>query len=127
MFSCVLLFPACVCSCVKGWFRSAKALQGLGKLDLAAQAAQKAQQLETNNRDVSHKPACFVSSKHAPCSSPMHQQHGSRQAGSAAHIASMHGSIRDLGCDEASVYSCLDTKGDMDPILPLGNISATAC
>jgi hypothetical protein len=47
----------CVCSWVKGWFRSAKALHGLGKLELAVQAAQKAQQLEPNNRDVSHKSA----------------------------------------------------------------------
>jgi hypothetical protein len=38
---------------LKGWFRSAKALQGLGKLELAAQAATKAQQLEPGNKDVS--------------------------------------------------------------------------
>lgn len=41
------------CRWLKGWFRSAKALQGLGKLDLAVQAASKAQELEPGNKDVS--------------------------------------------------------------------------
>jgi predicted TPR repeat methyltransferase len=41
------------CSWVKGWFRSAKALQGLGNLELAVQAVTKAQQLQPGNKDVS--------------------------------------------------------------------------
>lgn len=45
--------PAHTCRWLKGWFRSAKALQGLGKLDLAVQAASKAQELEPGNKDVS--------------------------------------------------------------------------
>lgn len=38
---------------VKGWFRSAKALQGLGRIQQALQAADQALQLEPGNRDVS--------------------------------------------------------------------------
>ncbi|WIA35235.1 hypothetical protein OEZ86_003697 [Tetradesmus obliquus] len=37
---------------VKGWYRSAKALQGLGRLEAAAQAAGRALQLEPGNREV---------------------------------------------------------------------------
>lgn len=37
---------------LKGWFRSAKALQGLGRIELARQAAEKAQQLEPGNKEV---------------------------------------------------------------------------
>ncbi|KAF6264330.1 Alpha/Beta hydrolase protein [Scenedesmus sp. NREL 46B-D3] len=37
---------------VKGWYRSAKALQGLGRVEAAAQAASRALQLEPANKEV---------------------------------------------------------------------------
>jgi hypothetical protein len=37
---------------VKGWYRSAKALQGLGRHEAAAQAASRALQLEPANKEV---------------------------------------------------------------------------
>jgi len=40
-------------SWVKGWFRSAKALLGLGRIQQALLAAEQALQLEPGNRDVS--------------------------------------------------------------------------
>jgi hypothetical protein len=40
------------CRWVKGWYRSAKALQGLGRFEAAAQAASKALQLEPTNKEV---------------------------------------------------------------------------
>lgn len=66
----------CICSWVKGWFRSAKALQGLGNLEFAVQAAEKAQQLEPSNKDVGNCRRCCVGTqfgvavpKSARCSS----------------------------------------------------------
>lgn len=53
----MLLSPyPCGCRWLKGWFRSAKALQGLGRIELARQAAEKAQQLEPGNKEVGDIP-----------------------------------------------------------------------